>query len=132
MAEETPVGAYAFGDSPEMADALLAQVLSGAKTATCGALAAYLPKGMVPPCAGERWLIVDGRDREAAEIELTEVTIRRFRDVPEEFARAEGADDHAAWRRAHVDYFVRNGGFDEDMAVVCERFRLVRAIKRKG
>ncbi|HTV67980.1 MAG TPA: ASCH domain-containing protein, partial [Rhizobiaceae bacterium] len=32
---------FAFGDSPELANELLALVLSGAKTATCGALRDY-------------------------------------------------------------------------------------------
>ena len=35
---------FAFGDTPQMADALLALVLAGTKTATCGALRDF-PEG---------------------------------------------------------------------------------------
>lgn len=29
------------------------------------------------------------------------------------------------WHSDHKDYFERNGGFDADMKVLCERFRMV-------
>jgi len=59
-------------------------------------------------------------------IETTEVAIRGFREVDADFALAEGENDTlAGWRRDHQGYFARNGGFDPDMMLVCERFRLV-------
>ena len=60
--------------------------------------------------------------------ETTEVTIRRFRDVPEDFALAEGEGSFDDWTRGHIDFFTRNGGFDPDMELVCERFRLVEML----
>jgi uncharacterized protein YhfF len=54
------------------------------------------------------------------------VTIRRFADVDEDFAFAEGEDDTLeGWRAGHRVYFERNGGFDPGMLLVCERFRLI-------
>jgi uncharacterized protein YhfF len=41
MSDDAELERFAFGDSPQMADALLALVLAGTKTATCSALAAY-------------------------------------------------------------------------------------------
>jgi uncharacterized protein YhfF len=59
-------------------------------------------------------------------IESLEVTQRRFCDVDESFALAEGEnDDLEGWRRDHQEFFERNGGFDPKMTLVCERFRLV-------
>jgi uncharacterized protein YhfF len=50
----------------------------------------------------------------------------RFCDVDENFALAEGENgDLEGWRRDHRRYFERNGGFDNELMVVCERFKLV-------
>ena len=57
----------------------------------------------------------------------------RFCDVDESFALAEGEDDDLeGWRKGHQLYFERNGGFSEDMMLVCERFELVHDFKAEG
>lgn len=124
--------AFSFGDSPEMADELLALVLAGVKTATCGALADYGPGGEAMPVVGRRDVVLDSQGRRAAVIETLEVELRRFDEVDERFARDEGEGDRslAAWRDAHRAYFERNGGFSADMPLVCERFRLVERLDR--
>ncbi|WP_429931478.1 ASCH domain-containing protein [Agrobacterium vitis] len=123
---------FAFGDSPALADALLALVISGVKTATCGALRDYSPEGEPLPVVGRRDIVLDGAGRAAAVIETVEVTIRRFDEVDAAFAHDEGEDDQTleAWRVGHEVYFARNGGFTPDMELVCERFRLVDILKR--
>ena len=122
---------FSFGDSPEMADELLALVLAGAKTATCGALADYGEGGEAMPVVGRRDVVLDGKGRRAAVIETLEIEMRRFDEVDERFARDEGEGDRtlAWWRDAHRGYFERNGGFSPDMQLVCERFRLVEKLK---
>jgi uncharacterized protein YhfF len=121
---------FSFGDTPELADALLALVLAGLKTATCGALRQFGPGGEPLPQVGRRDVVLDGRGRPAAVIETLEVTHRRFDAVDAAFAADEGEGDGSleAWRRDHVAYFERTGGFAPDMAVVCERFRLVEVL----
>ncbi len=123
---------FRFGDSPELADELLALVLSGKKQATCGALRDYSPDGEPVPEVGRRDVALDGRGRRAAVIETTEVVICRFDEVTADFAAAEGEGDlsYEWWRQAHEAYFARTGGFSPDMMVVCERFRLVEALNR--
>lgn len=123
---------FAFGDSPALADELLALVLAGTKTATCGALAHFGAGGEPLPEVGRQDVVLDGSGRPAAVIETIEVTIRRFDDVDAEFAHAEGEGDRslAHWRREHERYFRRNGGFAPDMQLVCERFRLVGRFER--
>lgn len=61
-------------------------------------------------------------------IETTEVTVQRCCDVPEDFALAEGEGDFDAWKRGHIAFFTRNGGYDPAMMLVCERFRLVEVL----
>lgn len=125
--------AFSFGDSPDMADELLALVLSGAKTATCGALRDYPEGSAAMPVVGRRDVVLDGRGRRAAVIETVEVTIRRFDEMDEAFAHdeGEGLRTLAEWRDGHRRYFERNGGFSPDMELVCERFRLVAALDRE-
>jgi uncharacterized protein YhfF len=113
---------FAFGDSPRLADELLARVLMGVKTATCST--EDEPNTSTP---GERWIVLDGRGTPRCVIETTEVTYRRFGEVDAAFAHEEGEGDRslAYWRDAHRRYFGRQGKFSEDMMLMCERFRLV-------
>jgi uncharacterized protein YhfF len=121
---------FSFGDSPELADALLALVVAGKKTATCGALRDYGAEGEPMPEIGRRDIVLDGRGRPAAIIETTHLTQHRFDDVPEAFALAEGEGDYAEWRAGHIAYFTRNGGWSPDLMLVCERFRLIEVLPR--
>ena len=113
-----------------MADDLLALVLAGTKTATCGALRDYPPGSPAMPVVGRRDVVLDGRGNRAAVIESLEVTIRRFDEVDEAFAydEGEGFRTLADWRNGHKEYFERNGGFSPDMELVCERFKLVEVL----
>src|SRR5262245_36847989 len=124
---------FAFGDSPEMADELLALVLAGTKTATCSALSEYEAEGEpIDLTPGGRSVVLDGRGRPACVIETCEVTIRRFDEVDAAFARDEGEGDRslAYWRSEHERFFRKHGVFSADMPLVCERFRLVEALPR--
>ena len=121
---------WSFGDSPALADGLLALVITGKKTASCGAVRDYIAEGTPIPTTGRQDIVLDGAERPAALIEYTEVTQRRFDDVPEDFALAEGEGDYAEWRAGHMAYFERNGGWSADLELVCERFRLIEVLPR--
>ncbi|MFB2532519.1 ASCH domain-containing protein [Paracoccus sp. p4-l81] len=118
-----------FGDSPDLSARLLSLIASGAKTATCGALAHYHEDGDPLPEAGQIIVALDHAGHPALVYEVTEVAIRPFRDIPEDFALAEGEGDFDDWRAGHIDYFTRNGGFDPDMPIVCERLRLIEVLE---
>lgn len=120
---------FQFGDSPELADELLALVLAGTKTATCGALRDFNAQEPVPE-AGRRDVVLDGRGHPACVIETLSVLIQRFDQVDEAFAVAEGEGPYEAWRDGHIAYFERNGGYAPDMMLVCERFRVVEVFER--
>ena len=134
---ETPLGvvpppAWSFGDSPELADALLGQVLSGAKTATSTALWEFEAGDEPLPTVGDVSIVLDGAGHPRALLRTTDVRVVLFSEVDEEFAAAEGEDDGSltAWRASHEAYFRRRatdeGGqpFAEDLPVVLEEFEL--------
>ena len=120
---------FSFGDSPRLAQELAELVLVGKKRATCWA-ASEGPKTQV----GKRWVVLGGSGIPVAVIETTELTQRRFDDVDAAFAFEEGKDDRtlASWRRAHQNYFGRQGTFAPDMLLYCERFRLVAHLDPEG
>jgi len=118
---------FSFGDSPELADRLLALVLAGKKTATCGALRDFGPDEPMPEI-GRRDIVLNGAGEEACVIETLSVETLSFDAIPASFTDREGEGPYAEWRAGHEAYFARNGGFAPDMAVVCETFRLVSVL----
>ena len=132
MTATTGTVTFSFGDSPAMADELLALVLAGTKTATCGAVRDFGPGKDAPPVVGRRDIVLDGAGRPAAIIETVEVTIRRFGEMDQQFAydEGEGFRTLANWREGHRDFFERNGGWSEDLELICERFRLIEVLPR--
>lgn len=128
-----------FGDSPSMADRLLALVLAGTKTATCSSLWACEHEGMAPIEPGLLALILDGSGAPRCVLETVSVETMPFDRVPASFARAEGEHepldlpDEAVlehWRTGHRAFYARTLpplGISptEGMPVVCERFRVI-------
>ena len=124
--------AWSFGDSPEMAEELGRLVRMGVKTATCSLLWSYEAEGEALPAVGEFSVITDGAARPCCIIETTEVEVKAFNQVDEQFAYDEGEGDRslAYWQEAHWRFFSRACAAigrkpDETMSLVCERFRVV-------
>jgi len=119
---------FSFGDSPELADRLLDLVLAGRKTATC-----WSEKDGQITHVGKKMVVLDGRGTPRAVLETTDLSRRRFDEVDPEFAAAEGEGDLSLdwWRDAHRRYFERNGGFNPDMMLWCEHFRVVAVFEEK-
>jgi len=117
---------FKFGDSPGLSAQLIDLVRQGKKTATCGALRDYESGGEAHPAVGRHDIALNWDDTPALVIETVSLDLVRFCDVTEAFALAEGENETLdGWRADHERYFTRNGGFDPDMMLVCERFRLV-------
>ncbi|KUJ79326.1 ASCH domain-containing protein [Ruegeria profundi] len=124
---------FKFGDSAELSAELLALVRSGRKTATCGARRDYPDGSPDMPVVGRQDIALEWDGRPALVIETVEVSICRYCDVTEDFALAEGENETLeGWRRDHQRYFERNGGFEPEMELVCERFRLVEDLAVEG
>ncbi len=123
---------WAFGDSPEMADSLLALVLEGKKTGTCGALWDYEYENEAIPKAGEKEIILDGKGKKACLIKLTNVQIISYNEVDAELAATEGEGDLSLeyWRKGHENFFRRTLApigkeFSEDMPLVFVNFKVL-------
>lgn len=128
--------AWAFGATPAHADELLALVLAGVKTGTASSLWDYEEAGDPLPAVGELSIILDGDGAPRAVIETTSIRIVAFDEVDPEHAAAEGEGDRTLdyWRAAHERYWRAHSenprGFEPDMPVVCELFRLVHPAGR--
>lgn len=127
---DDPYDVWSFGDSPELADALLALVLEGKKTATCGALVEMGTESSPAPVLGGYSVILDSAGAPRAVLQTIALTTMPFSAVPEDFALAEGEGTFEQWRLAHQAYFERRCAAlgkepSPDMPVVCERFRVV-------
>lgn len=121
-----------WGDGPEMADELGALIAAGAKTATCSALWEWEAEGASLPKTGTITIVVDGRGKPLCIVETVEVTVRKYNEVDTGFAHDEGEGDLSLeyWREAHRRFFSRylpkiGREFNEEMPLVCERFRLI-------
>lgn len=126
-----PGDVFAFGNTPEMADRLGALVVQGIKTATASALPAY-EAGEKLPEPGSLSVVLDGSGAPLCVIETTEVRVLPFREVGADFAYDEGEGDRSLvyWREAHRRFFGETLSelgkiFDENIPVVCERFRVL-------
>ncbi|QFU08334.1 ASCH domain protein [Rhodobacteraceae bacterium THAF1] len=122
-------GTFRFGDSAKLCRKLTDLVIAGTKTATCGALREFEDDPDSRPVVGRRDIACawDGTPRVV--IETTKVFECRFDAVPDAFARAEGEGTVADWRAGHIAFFKRNGGWSEDMMLLCERFRVVEVLE---
>ena len=136
--ETVPPPAWAFGDTPELADALLRLVLARVKTATAAAVWEYESAAEPLPKRGDLSVVLDGAGEPCALIRTTAVTVVPFDAVTEEHAFLEGEGDRslAQWRADHETYWRRTlpplgHEFDPGMDVVCERFELLYP-KRPG
>jgi len=116
---------FSFGDSPAMADALLALVLGGTKRATC-----WDVRDGQQTEVGKRMVVIDGAGVPRAVLRTVELVQMRLCDVAWDFATAEGEGDRDLddWRAGHRAYFERNGYFATDMLLWCERFELVAVL----
>jgi uncharacterized protein YhfF len=119
--------AWAFGDSAAMANELLALVLAGTKTATCGC---YEGDNLLD--YGGPNILLDGAGVPRCVIDVYEITIKRFDEIDAAWAAAEGEGDLSLqyWQYGHRRFFLREAEqegytFTESMLLGCERFRVM-------
>ena len=117
---------FRFVDSKELCDELTSLVVSGKKIATCDALNLYESGKEELPRVGRVDIALTWEGKPAVAIRTVEIEITKFKEVGEEFALAEGEnDDLEGWQKDHREYFERNGGFDPNMKLICERFEVI-------
>lgn len=126
LARHPGAEAFRFGDHAELCAAVITMIRAGRTTATCSALDSYASGVKPMPTVGCRSVALRWSGEPALVIETEEVSIRRFLDVDDDFARSEGyGDGLTGWRIEHEGYFRRAGLFSPEMKLVCERFRVV-------
>ena len=118
-----------FGDSPAMADELIALVLDGTKTATASLVADYEREGELLPAVGDYWVACDGSGHPRAVIRTVEVRTGPINSVDDAFAWDEGENDRTreSWLAGHSGFWQRTAGeaFTYDSEVLFERFAVV-------
>lgn len=126
LARYPGAASFRFGDSAALCADLTRLVREGKKRATCQAKSVFDAGDEAWPVVGRRDIALDWDGRPELAMETVSLEEHRFIDVPEDFALAEGEnDDLAGWRRDHEAWFRREGIFDPEMILVCERFRVV-------
>ena len=123
---------FSFADSEAAAAELAALVLVGTKVGTASLVWTYEREGDAVPKAGDLSLVTSFAGAPLCVIETTAVAIRRFDQVPADFAASEGEGDLslAYWRDVHWAYFGRECRAmgrepDPSMPVVCETFAVL-------
>ena len=118
-----------FGTPGSSRSRLVKLVLDGKKHATAGTLAwDYVAEGEPIESVGERLAVLGDDDRHVAIIQVTKVEVRRFADVPDEFALAEGEGDLSGddFRASHLAYWSKLGlPINDSTEIVLMYFDLV-------
>ncbi|WP_207694784.1 hypothetical protein DOK67_0000711 [Enterococcus sp. DIV0212c] len=125
---------WAFGNSPKMADELLAHVLKREKTGTSSLHLLYklgLEDEQIPE-VGSYSVLLDGADQAQAIICTKVVDILPYSQISDVHAYLEGEGDRTLsyWRRVHQPFFEQaleeyELTFSEDLLIVYEVFELV-------
>lgn len=121
---------FAFGDSPEMADELLALVLAGKKTATVS----ILLEGEQAPAVGDLSLVLDGHGTPACVIKTVHLETVKFCDLTWDMVKLEGEDENfEQWKSGNIRYWTRDAArrgynFTSQTPITFERFEVVEVL----
>lgn len=123
---------WQFADTPEAATEVGHLVRMGIKTTTSSLMWGLDYIGEPLPKVGEVAVVADGNGEPLCIIEVTEVEIKPFNTVDEQFAFEYGEGDRtlAFWRNDNWDYLARwcteiGRVPSETMLLGCQRFRLL-------
>jgi uncharacterized protein YhfF len=129
---EDEVVVECFGDSPPLADELIAFVVDGPKRATAGLVAAYAADGEPLPRIGSHWVACDGSGRPRVVLRTHELRVGPLHSVDAQFARDEGEGDRTleSWLDGHRRYFRRECDrigidYSDELEICFERFEVV-------
>lgn len=120
--------ALELGTPGELRARLNGLVLAGRKRATAGLLSEYAEEDEPLEIIGERLALVDDDGRKVGVVEVTDVEVVPFGEVPWAFAQAEGEGDESIeeWRDGHRRFFAGFGIEVDDLTpTTLVRFRLV-------
>lgn len=122
---------FYFGNSKEMANELLALVLSGQKRATTSSVSAIEAQGGLLPAIGDLSIVTDYEGNPYCIIETTAVTVLPFKDMSFDICSREGEDETlSSWQEGHIRFFTTEGEqlgylFSWDMSIIFEDFEVI-------
>lgn len=123
------VTAWQFGGNP---DKLAKLVMNRVKTATCSAHLLYELENEPVPKVDDYSIVLNSKDEPVCIIRTSDVKIMPMKEVPPEFAFAEGEGDRSYdyWRNVHIEFFTEELSgvgleFSEEILLVCEHFDLI-------
>jgi len=122
-----------FGNPGDSRDKLISLILDGNKRATAGTLEwDYLAENEPIEVVGEKLAVLDNQNRHVATIQATRVEVKRFADVPDEFALAEAEGDLNGdeFRAGHLTFWSKLGlVITDETEVVLVYFDLIEDLR---
>ena len=122
-----------FGNPGESREKLISLILDGNKRATAGTLEwDYLAENEPIETVGEKLAVLDNENQHVATIQATRIEIKRFADVPTEFALAEAEGDLSGddFRESHFAFWSKLGlDIQDDTKIVLMYFDLIEDLR---
>ena len=122
-----------FGNPGESRDKLISLMLDGNKRATAGTLEwDYIAENELIETVGEKLAVIDNDNRHLATIEATRVEVKKFADVPDEFALAEAEGDLNGddFRESHHEFWSKLGlPITDETEIVLVYFDLIEDLR---
>jgi uncharacterized protein YhfF len=122
-----------FGNPGESRDKLISHILDGNKRATAGTLEwDYIAENEPIETVGEKLAVLDNQNRHIATIQVTRLEVKRFADVPTEFALAEAEGDLSGddFRASHFDFWSKLGlDITDETEIVLVYFDLIEDLR---
>jgi uncharacterized protein YhfF len=122
-----------FGNPGASRDRLISLILDGNKRATAGTLEwDYVAENEPIESVGEKLAVLDNENRHIATIQATRVEVKRFADVPTEFALAEAEGDLSGddFRASHLAFWSKLGlDIRDETEIVLVYFDLIEDLR---
>jgi len=122
-----------FGNPGDSRDKLISLILDGNKRATAGTLEwDYVAENEPIEAVGEKLAVLDNQNRHVATIQATRVEVKKFAEVPDEFALAEAEGDLSGddFRASHFAFWSKLGlDIQAETEIVLVYFDLVEDLR---
>ena len=122
-----------FGNPGESRDKLISFILDGNKRATAGTLEwDYIAENEPIESVGEKLAVVDNHNQQVATLQVNRVEVKRFADVPDEFALAEAEGDLSGddFRVSHFAFWSKLGlDIKDETEIVLVYFDLIEDLR---
>lgn len=122
-----------FGNPGDSRDKLISLILDGNKRATAGTLERdYVAENESIEAVGEKLAVLDNQNRHVATIQATRVEVKKFAEVPDEFALAEAEGNLSGddFRASHFAFWSKLGlDIKAETEIVLVYFDLVEDLR---